>query len=118
MGSFKLIFGVLCIVGVAYVCAELIPPYFSNYEFEDAVETEARMATYSTKSEDAIRDTIYKKAQDLEIPLDKNQIKVQRTGPIGSGSIMIEASYAVHVEFPGYPVDLQFNPSTKNKGAY
>ena len=105
-------------VVVAYVCAEMIPPYFSNYQFEDAIETEARMSTYSTKTEDQIRDTILKKAQDLEIPLSKEQIKVRRSGPTGSGFVLIEANYSVHVEMPGYPLDLDFHPSTKNKGAY
>lgn len=118
MGSLKLVVGVLVIVGVVYVCAELMPPYFSNYQFEDVIETEARMSTYSSKSEDAIRDTVYKKAQELEIPISKDQIKVQRTGSVGSGSVLIETSYAVHVNLPGYPMDLQFHPSSKNKSFY
>lgn len=118
MGSLKLLVGVVVIVGVAYVGLQVIPPYFSNYEFEDALETEARMSTYSTKTEDAIRDSIYKKAQDLEIPVNKEQIHVHRSGATGSGYVLIETDYNVHVEMPGYPMDLHFHPSTKNKGAY
>lgn len=118
MGSLKLIVGVVVIVAAVYVGAELIPPYFANYQFEDVVETEARMSTYSTKSEDAIRETVYKKAQELEIPIAKEQIKVQRSGPVGSGSVLIETDYAVHVDLPGYPLDLQFHPSSKNKSFY
>jgi hypothetical protein len=118
MGTAKLVLGIFLIVAVVYVSAELIPPYFSNYQFEDALETEARMATYSTKSEDAIRDTIFKKAQELEIPVAREQIKVHRSGSQGTGSLAIEAKYTVHVDFPGYPLDLNFDPSTKNKGAF
>jgi hypothetical protein len=114
----KLIFGVGLIVVVVYVCAELIPPFFSNYEFEDVIKSEATMATYSTKPEDAIRDTIFKKAQDLEIPIAKEDIQVKRSGVQGTGSVLIETHYTVHVDLPGYPVELQFNPSTRNKGAF
>ena len=118
MGKLKLLFGISCIVGVVYVCAELIPPYFSNYEFEDAIKEEATISTYSTKPEDAIRDTVFKKAQDLEIPITKDMIKVHRVGSQGTGSVLIETHYTVHVDLPGYPLDLQFDPTTKNKGAF
>jgi hypothetical protein len=118
MGAIKLFGGILLIVGVVYLCAVLIPPYFSNYEFEDAIKTEAQMATYSTKPEDAIRDTIFKKAQDLEIPVGKEDIQVKRSGSQGTGSVLIQAHYTVHVDLPGYPMDLEFNPSTRNKGAF
>ena len=118
MGKLKLLIGICSIVGAVYVCAELIPPFFSNYEFEDAIKEEATIATYSTKPEDAIRDTVFKKAQDLEIPVTRDDIKVRRVGLQGTGSVQIETHYTVHVDLPGYPLDLDFNPSTKNKGAF
>jgi hypothetical protein len=113
-----MIFGIFVIVASVYLCAELIPPYFANYEFEDAIKNEATISTYSTKPEDAIRDTIFKKAQDLEIPVTKDDIKVQRIGPQGTGTIIIETHYLVHVDLPGYPMDLEFDPSTRNHGAF
>ena len=116
MGSLKMIGGIFVMVAVIYLLAELAPPYFSNYQFEDAIKTEAQMDTYSTKSEDAIRDSVFKKAQELDVPVNREQIKVQRSGMIGSGSVSIEAPYTVHVNVPGYPLDLNFNPSTRNKG--
>ena len=118
MGSLKMILGIAAIVPVVYLCAMLIPPYFANYQFEDVIETEAQMSTYSTKTEDAIRDTVFKKAQDLELPLAQEQIKVQRTGVQGSGSVTIQASYTVHLNLPGYPLDLHFDPSTQNRGVF
>ena len=118
MGRIKLILGILVIIAAVYVCAELIPPFFSNYQFEDAIKTEALQSTYTTRTEDAIRDTIFKKAQDLEIPITKDDIKVQRTGSQASGSVTIETQYTIHVNLPGYPLDLRFNPSSKNKGVF
>jgi hypothetical protein len=118
MGTLKLIL-VLGMLGLGvYVCAEIIPPYFANYQFQDSLETEAKLSTYSTKSEENIRDSIFRKAQDLEIPITKEQIKVQRAGTQGTGSVYIGTEYTVHVDLPGYPLDLQFHPETKNKGVF
>src|SRR6476660_405223 len=116
MGTIQVILGFAVMAAVVYGGAMLIPPFFSNYQFEDAIETEARMSTYSTKPEDAIRETVFKKAQDLEIPISRESIKVQRLGAQGSGSVLIETNYSVHIELPGYPFFLNDTASTKNKG--
>jgi len=118
MGTIKLIIGISVIVVSVYLGAELIPVYYSNYQFQDVIKTEATLETYTTKSEADIQDTIFKKALDLEIPLAKDQIKVQRHGVQGTGSLTIVAPYTVHVELPGYPLDLHFDPSTENKSPF
>lgn len=116
MSSIKLMFGIFVIVAAVYLGAELIPPYFENYEFQDAVKNEATLDTYSTKTENDIRTSIYKKAQDLDIPISEEQIHVQRSGAIGTGMVIIRAPYVVHVDIPGYPVDIHFDASTENRG--
>ncbi len=118
MGSMKLVFGIFLIVAAVYLIATLAPPFFSNYQFEDALKTEAQMSTYTSKTEEAIRDEVFKKAQDLDVPITREQIKVQRNGVIGTGSVSIEAAYTVHVNLPGYPLDLNFNASARNKGVF
>lgn len=118
MGTIKLILILGLLATGVWVSAELIPPYFSAYEFQDTLDNEARMGTYSTKGDDVIRDAVFRKAQDLELPLTKDDIKVQRSGGVGSGSVLISTDYTVHVELPGYPMDLHFHPESKNKGTY
>lgn len=117
MGSIKALFGISVILAVIYLGFVLVPPYFANYQFEDFIKTEALQSTYTTKSEDAIRDTVLKKAQELDIPLTKDQIKVTRIGTQSNGSISIVAPYTVHVGIPGWPLDLNFASSTSNKSA-
>ena len=112
----KAVFGILVMVAVIIVGVALIPPYWANYQFEDAIKTEALMSTNSNKTEDAIRDSVFKKAQDLDIPLTKDDIKVQRVGTMGNGSVSIQAPYTVSINLPGYPVELHFTPTTVNKG--
>ena len=118
MGSLKTIL-ILAVIGfVVYVGWLLIPPYFANYQFEDVVKTEALNATYTTRTEDEIRDSVFKKARDLDIAITKDQIKVHRVGGQGTGSIAINVDYTVHVDIPGYPLDLQFHCASANKGLY
>jgi len=103
------------IVAGTYVGFQVVPPFFANYEFQDAIQNEALLNSYSTAPEDEIRRTIFKKAQDLEIPIREDQINVQRVGSGGSGSLAIWVDYSVHLDLPYYPLDLQFHPASKNK---
>jgi len=100
-------------VGV-YLGVQLVPPFFANYQFQDAIQNEAVLQSYSNKSEDEIRSTLFKKAEDLEIPIRQDQINVQRVGGAGYGSLAISANYTVHVNLPYYPLDLQFRPASKS----
>jgi len=61
---------------------------------------------------------LFKKAQDLDVPIAREQIKVQRSGAVGAGSLSIDAPYTVHVNLPGYPLDLHFDASTRNKSVF
>jgi|SRR5450432_2736276 hypothetical protein len=118
MGSLKLLFGIFLIVGGMYAAFKLMPPYFENYQFQDAVKDEATHDTYSPKTESDIRDSIYKRAQELDIPVKLEGIHVQRQGSQYNGVVIIRVPYVVHVDFPGYPVDLNFVVSTENKSVF
>jgi len=118
MGTLKLIFGIGIILVAGLVCVKVIPPYFSNYEFEDSIKNEATQATYSTRSEDDIREAIIKEARGYDIALTPKQVHVSRAGGYGTGTLAIDVDYTVPVELPGYSTTLEFHPSTKNKGIY
>jgi hypothetical protein len=110
--TLKLIVALGVIAVGIYVGFQLVPPFFANYQFQDAIQNEAVLQSYSNKSEDEIRSTIYKKAQELEIPISQDQINVQRMG--GGGSLAISVTYTVHVALPYYPLDIQFRPASKS----
>ena len=111
MKTIRALLGVAFIVVVLFALWKLVPPYFNNYQLQDAIADEARMNTYTPKSVEDMRDTVWKKCKQLEIPVTRDQINVQRDGQ----SVIIWLDYTVHVDLPGYPVDLQFHSSTKNK---
>jgi hypothetical protein len=112
MHTLKLALWITVIVTGAYVGCLVVPPYFSNYQFQDTIENTAVLESYSTKSADDIRTSIYKRAQELQIPITPDQIVVQKG--LTSG-VLIQANYTVHVDIPGYPVDLDFHPASKNQ---
>lgn len=117
MDSVKLFIGLAVIAIALYLCVELVPPYYSNYEFQDAMQTEALYSANNMKSEDAIRETVFKKARELNLPVTREDIKVHRDGYNGSGSVSIEVPYVVHLDIPGYPADLHFDAAVTNRGA-
>lgn len=118
MATLRLVFGFAIFCGVALLGLKLVPPFFSNYELEDAIKTEAVQATYSTRTEDDVREAIIKTARNYDIALTPKQVTVQRVGGLGTGTLMIEADYSVPINLPGYTTSLEFHPSSKNKGVY
>ena len=118
MATLKLLFGVGVIVAVALLGIKIVPVFFSNYQFEDSIKEEALHSTYSTRSEDDIRDAVIKHARNYDITLTAAQVHVSRTGVNGNGSLTIEAEYSVPIDLPGYSTTVEFHPSSKNKGVF
>jgi hypothetical protein len=111
MRTVRAIFGIVFIIVVVVAVLKLVPPYYNNYQLQDAITDEARMNTYTPKSAEDMRDSIWKKCKELDIPVTREQVNVQRDGQ----SVAIWLDYTVHVDLPGYPVDLKFHPSSKNR---
>jgi hypothetical protein len=100
------------IVAVAFVCVKVIPPYFANYQFQDAIESESRFALtgYPKRSLDDVQDEVYKKAQDLGIPAKRDDIKVM----LANGQVTISLDYSVPIDLSVYQFVLQFHPHADN----
>jgi hypothetical protein len=118
MATLKLILGIAVFGVVALLCVKLLPPYFANYQLEDSIKTEAIQATYTTRTEDDIREAVIKQARNYDIALTPKQVHVSRVGGLGTGSLNIEADYSVPIDLPGYSTTIEFHPSSKNKGVY
>ena len=115
MKTIKLVIVFGIIISAAYVGFLVVPAYWSYYQFQDDIASEARINTYTNKSEADMRDAIWKKAKQYELPLaSEDDIKVQRQG----NTIAISTQYTVHIDIPVHPFDLNFQPTTQNKAAY
>jgi hypothetical protein len=104
----KSLIALVVLVVLVQTLRQVVPPLFYNYQFEDAIKQEAMAATYSSKSEEDIRESVFRKAAALKIPLNREQIQVQRD----SERVSISAAYTVHIDVPFYPFDMTFTPNS------
>ena len=97
---------------VVYLGFKIIPHFLNNVELQDFMITESRFATYQRKSDEQIRETIFKKASDLDIDwIKREDIKVETA----QGRVKISIDYTVPVELPGYTLNLNFKPVADNR---
>ena len=111
MKQLKSLLGIVVVVVAIYLLWKVMPAYYTNFEFQDFVESQARIESYGQHTEPEIAEIYAKKAADLEIPLTASQIKVQRAG----NDLTVSAEYDVHIDIPIHPFDLHFKAETKNK---
>jgi hypothetical protein len=114
-------------VGIAILLGlELLPVYIKSYELSLAAEKAARLASTNWRSNEAVGDAVYEKAQDLGLPVERSQIAVKSvltqanvialdslTDPDAHDSVQanvdIEVSYVVPVELPWYTLHLKLH---------
>lgn len=110
-GKLKSIIALAIIAGIIYFMVKVIPVYVNNYELEDAMKSEARFASVNRRSAEEVRNNIYAKIKELEIPARPEDIKIV---PIGNNNVRITVTYTVVVDFPGYQMKLNFSPTADN----
>ncbi|HEY3771061.1 MAG TPA: DUF4845 domain-containing protein [Candidatus Angelobacter sp.] len=111
MGKLKGLIGILIVVGIFYTAWNLIPPYFNNYQLQDALDDIARKNSYTQTSDEDIRKTVVKKAETEDIPLREDQVVVTRS----QEGLGITVKYTIHVDMVVHPVDLDFTANSLNK---
>jgi Domain of unknown function (DUF4845) len=109
----SLIITLLIVGSMIFAAVKIIPAYANNFQLQDSMQSEARfaLAGYPTKNADDIRNDIWRKAQDLSIPLaSKDDIKVTED----QGIVNISVDYSVPVDLKVYQFTLQFHPHADN----
>jgi len=94
-----------------YAAIKLLPPYIAEYQLSDKMQEQAKFAVVNRYTEDQIRDTIFKEAQDLDVPIKKEEIKVLASPSL----VRISLDYRVPVDLLVYKMELHFTPSGENK---
>jgi hypothetical protein len=95
----------------AYTTFKLLPPYMAEYQLSDKMQEEARFAVVNRYTEEQIREAIFKEAQQLEIPIKKEEIKVLASPSV----VRISVDYTVPVDLLIYKMEVHFTPSSENK---
>jgi hypothetical protein len=107
----NLVLTLLVLGAMVFGGVKMVPPYFANYQFQDSIESEARFAIANQKASDDIRDDVWRKAQDLSIPLaSKDAIRVSAD----RSRVSISMDYTVPVDLIVYQFNLEFHPHADN----
>jgi hypothetical protein len=110
-GKLKAIAYTAIVVFAVFSVFRLLPPYMAEYQLSDKMQEEARFAVVNHYTEDQIRETIFKEAQNLDVPIKKEEIKVLASQSV----VRISLDYTVPVDLLVYKMDLHFTPSSENK---
>jgi hypothetical protein len=110
MKTIRALFWICVLGGGIYVGWQVFPAYINNYRLQESIDDSARSAAVKQQlTEEDIRRTLYNEAQELEIPLKPEDIKIERVG----GDVVISADYTVRIDVPMRPFDLQFHPGSR-----
>ena len=108
-GKLKAIIYTLILASAVYAAVKIVPVYVAEYELKDKITEQARFAIVNRYTEDQVRDIIFKVIQDLDIPANREDIKVQNT----NHGVMITVNYSVPVDFKVYKTEFNFSPSSE-----
>jgi hypothetical protein len=103
-GTLGCVLWVVVIIVLVMVGAKAIPVKMRSSQLYDHMEEIAKFASRSPA--DALEKQILAKAAELELPITKDNIKVERVGD----TIRMSADYVVPLEFPGYTYLWHFTP--------
>ena len=102
-GKIGAIISLVLFVAAVIFAVKMIPVKVKDAEFRDFMEEQAKFA--GDRKPDSIRRAILDKARELEIPLKKDDLRVQKPGD----RIKIECTYTMPVVFPtGYTYNWTF----------
>ena len=98
---------VISLVGLglgAFIFAKVIPVRVHAYEFKDFMQEECRFAATRNNDEE-IKKRIWDKAKDLQLPLEKKHLRMQRT----THEMIISAKYEQVIDLKFTKYTYKFN---------
>ncbi len=102
-GAFGLIFGLAILFVVAVACFRIVPLHVHGREVLDAMEEAANFG--GVKTPEKLQLEVYLKAQEAKVPLQMQDIRVERSGTY----LIITARYKQKVEVFGVPYTYEFD---------
>ncbi|MBZ5645065.1 MAG: DUF4845 domain-containing protein [Acidobacteriia bacterium] len=113
-GSLKAIIWTAILVAVVFVGFKVTPLLVSNYEFQDGIQTIARMASVNRPTAEKIRQSVLQEAEKDELLIAPEDIHVEAAG----GNIQISADYSTVVDLKVYQWTLNFHPTASNHSLF
>ena len=87
------------------------PTYLGNLKLQSYVAEITRRVDSRNSADDALRQEVVKRAQELDLPVKADNVHIIRI----NGGLRIDVRYFVRVTLPGYTVDLHFYPGAGSR---
>jgi len=87
---------------VIYVVIKVVPPYRAYYAMEDEIAQQMQLSEIN--NQEVILNDIYQKAQELELPIQKEDISITKRD---DGGLELTLHWDVEVDF-GYGIKRSF----------
>ncbi len=98
----------LLVLGVGiYLGVKIVPVMINAYTFRDFLDEQARFAALPHHDDDMVKNSILRKAKELDLPVGAKNLLVNRT----SSHIDIRARYTVPIVTPVYTYNWDFDES-------
>jgi hypothetical protein len=110
-GRAKAIFSLAFLAAVIFCCFKIIPVYVNNFELQDYLQSQTPFWLTQHASVEAIRLNILAKAQELGLPVEAEQVKVDAS----AARVTITIDYTAPVDLKVYTLQLHFTPSSENR---
>ena len=105
--SGRQIFLLLVLIFALYAGSQYVPAYFHAFQFNDFIKQEVKFALSAKRTPDDVRDHIVEQAKELEIPVDRRDVKIAKRGP----AFTVEFDYNIPIDLRVYKRDLTFHVS-------
>lgn len=102
------IVGLIFFLGMIFIAWKVVPVKVKAAELRQVVVDEAKSA--GTHKDERIRKAILHKAEELELPVESDNISIRRQ----ANEIKVEVDYVVPIEFPGYTYEMNINHYAQN----
>jgi predicted membrane protein len=106
----NLLLTLLILGSMIFAAVMLIPPYFTKYQLQDAMNTEARFASYNRKTDEEIREDVWKKIQELGVPAKRADIHITNE----NNNTQIDVNYTVPINMLFKTYDWDFHAHGDN----
>jgi len=121
VGKVKIILAVILLALVVSIGWQIAACEFVNYELQEDLKdvaslSAARIGLAAPSSDESLRADVIRRAAQLDIPLEPEQVMVERSGTSDAPAVEIAADYRVRIVLPGGSLLLHFTPTSRSKG--
>jgi hypothetical protein len=110
-GRAKAFISLLVLFFIGYAGIKVIPVWLNNYELQNYLQEQTPFWLTQHASSDAVRGRVLAKAQDLNLPISKEEVQVEAS----EAKVVVTIDYTVPIDLKVYTWTLHLNAHSENR---